>query len=108
CTLRNIVANAVTSDIVHRVFFRDIFRGFADHNAKFNFPVGLFRATWNANIVEWTANCRCSFHENDWLWWNGRTSFRRMVRKVQANADEFASTSYASTDTFAFKNRQRR
>ncbi len=41
-TFRDVVQRAVARDVIKRIIFRNIFRGLADNDAEFDFPVGLF------------------------------------------------------------------
>ncbi|MNE58091.1 hypothetical protein D3C80_1531040 [compost metagenome] len=100
------MADAVTGNVIQCVGFRDIFCGLADNNAQFDFPVGLFRATWNNDVIVRTDDSRGGLHKDDWLGRNRCASFRSMVREVETDADELARASDAGTNTAVIENRQ--
>ncbi len=106
-TLGHVVRDAVARDIVQRVGFRNIFCGLADDDAEFDFPVGLFGAAWNDDIVVRSDDGRRCLHEDDRLGRYGGARFRGVVREVETDADELARSGNTSADAIFGQNRKR-
>jgi hypothetical protein len=49
----HVVDDAPAGDMIERLGFRDIFGRLADHHAKFDFPVGLFRTARDQHDRHW-------------------------------------------------------
>ena len=73
------MADAVAGDMIERLRLGDIFGGLADHHPELDFPIGLFRAARNANIVVRANDGRRGFHEDYWFRRHGHAGLGSMI-----------------------------
>ena len=93
----DVVDNAVSGDMVQRVFFADIFRFLADHDAEFDFPVCFFGASRKHHVVIRTDDCRSRFAEQNRFFRRGLAGFSCVIGVIQADADHFSDRADART-----------
>jgi hypothetical protein len=68
----------------------DVTAGLADHDAKFDFPIGLHAALGNHHVVVRAVETRDRFGEKHRLGRQRQAGFLGVIRVVQADGDELA------------------
>src|SRR5262245_51076544 len=95
---RDVMDDAVSGHVRQRVLLGHVFRGLADHDAEFDFPVRLDRAARQFDVVVRPDDAGGGLHEDDGFFRNGHARFGGMIGVVQADANELADAADAGTD----------
>src|SRR5689334_7505618 len=99
--LRYVVNHAIARNVRRRVGLGDVAGKPADHDAELDLPVRLLRATRNLDVVVRTDDGAGPFPEHHGLRGYRQVRLCRMVRKIQADADELADPAHARADSYA-------
>ncbi|MCY1243382.1 hypothetical protein D9M72_563950 [compost metagenome] len=90
--------DAVAGDIVEGFRFAHVFRLAADDDTELHFPVGLFRAARNDQVVVRADDRRRRLHEDDRFGGNLGAGLSRVIGIVEADADELAGSGDTGTE----------
>jgi len=84
--------------VLQSIGFVNILATLADHDTKFDFPVGFFRPARDFNVVVRSDDCRRPFAENHRLRRNIQAGFGCMVGVVQSDTDKLANAADARAE----------